>query len=409
MFQLQLVDGSREPFGQLGLQVILWDPADLIKPLPEAEEVEPPQPLNSPSNRSSNDGRRPYSPELDAAARRSAADSKAARAAAEAASAAALVRPTPDTNNSARQASDAADDSERVAEAIASMVRDSGSSPQDAEKSASTAASARKKAEDAARQTMKHAIKDAVASAKEAARRAAQAANAAAEIAEKYPYPEIQVETSRAVAAAQKAAGHAEKCEGFAKKVESEPDLNKALANLRNADEEVKATQRQQLIAEDAARRAGKLMRKRERDEKKRERDTDHLRYQRESELDALKEAERRREAERENQRRRAELRRHNDNIQPIIYFEGGIPPAACCYIPSGRAQMQRFSSSPTGISTPSTMTSLSPSEIMRYRYDVTSYGVPDPELDILIEGEMQGPQACCMCCGIRWKKCTHC
>lgn len=99
------------------------------------------------------------------------------------------------------------------------------------------------------------------------------------------------------------------------------------------------------------------------------------------------------------------------DPLESLIHYDNGILPAACCYIPPARSQPNQAinlnQSACVLAHTSSTDQAVlfTSGNVTRNNYDVTAYGIPDPELDILIEGEMRNP-ICCMCCGLRWRGC---
>lgn len=388
--QLPVVDDLNQTVGQIGIQVKLWDPADLVTPESLLESDTESRAIAAPFRGSGS------SDPLELAARKAADDSEAAREAAGAAAIAASLRPAKEPRKSARISADAADDAERAATDASRLVNtincevEEEYSPRgvasEVQESASLAAEGRRRAEDAAQRTLVQAANDAVDAANEAAREAARAADAAAEVAEKSSSPEVQIEASKAAAAAQEAAKHAGKCLAHADKVEKASGLKSGLRQLRKADKEAKKSQRQQAIGNDAARQTRNLAKKQER-------------------LGMLNLATGRTAGH-------LDLQNYSDNgeyIETSVFYDNDIPPAACCYIPPTRAKLEDYRADHSFQTYVEYDTSpRSPGEYSSSRSGLaltpTAFGVPYSELDILIEGEMRHP-TWCMCCGLKFKK----
>lgn len=102
--------------GQIGIQVKLWDPADLVTPESLLESDTESRAIAAPFRGSGS------SDPLELAARKAADDSEAAREAAGAAAIAASLRPAKEPRKSARISADAADDAERAATDASRLV-----------------------------------------------------------------------------------------------------------------------------------------------------------------------------------------------------------------------------------------------------------------------------------------------
>lgn len=433
---LPVADASNQIYGKVGIHIALWDPATVTdspfaralkaaeqyrppseeeeEPVPSSipEPVDPPPPL--PTRATFDDSPNPVGAEASAAA-------DAAKDAAAVAQEAARIRPTLKPQKSAARAvlaAEAADDAARCVDG------------------AHLAKQQQALAESAARDAILDAARELHTACEKAAARANAAAVAASDIAAECPLAVPEQEAAEA--AAQKAQERLRISREALDALGPNPDLKRAATLLQAIADAAKAATRYRDIAEEAARRAARLARREKRCEEKTHEKLERRARELELENEQYRQMEEAREAA--FRRNRPPLDLHEQTIlktaaahsyhgglvtTPQARRQGGIRtlaeqdydllPAACCYVP-GTARAFRdppqFPAPPETymIASPRSPVSasddlLSPRSLDRYRYDVIAYGVPAPELDILIEGEQKAPM-CCMCCGIRWNTC---